>query len=156
MTRAVSRRQVGQLSGSLTESSGWGSRMISPLSVFLTVGSAARDVERRRGEVARLVYPVAREECEVLAGAWCRPRGSLRLLASRRTDPGSECQQARSEGVEVLLYWDSPGTSIVSLSFRTPMLHLGVPSSLPSRLFFGCLVACLRKKSILAGLLVRF
>ena len=42
---------------------------------------------------------------------------------------------------------------MVSLSFSTPMLHLGVPLSLLSRLFFGRLAArLLRKTSMLAGI----
>jgi hypothetical protein len=66
------------------------------------------------------------EEAEVLAGAFRRPRGSLRLPVRRRTDPvitalATAPPITASQGPSV----NVPGTSSVSLALRIPRLHRG-------------------------------
>jgi hypothetical protein len=76
----MSRCQAGQLSGSLAESSGWGSRMILPSGVFffgVSWGSSGN----------WLITPVGMDEWDVLAGALRSPRGSLWSEANNNTEP---------------------------------------------------------------------
>jgi len=81
-SRAASRRQAGQFNGSLGVSSGWGSRMILPSAVVFFASSGGGGIGAAAGD-----SPVGIEECDVLAGALRRPRGSLRSLAKSKTDP---------------------------------------------------------------------
>jgi hypothetical protein len=88
--KAASRRQMAQFSGSLTESSGCGSRMIFPSFVFFVsgrIGVLGGVLERVRTVPGR--YGEGRDEDDVLAGACCRPRGSFLLATfdSNRTEP---------------------------------------------------------------------
>lgn len=81
---AQSLCHAGQLSGSLWESSGCGSRMIAPSGVFFLF--ACEDDVRAIGVAGN----EGTEEVEVRAGAFLMPRGSLRLPVSNRTDPVSD------------------------------------------------------------------
>ena len=69
---------------------------------------------------------MGREDAEVLAGAFRRPRGSFRAPVRRRTEPRKSVSCDQSP-IETFL----PGTSWVSGSFNTPMLHfVGFPLSI--------------------------
>lgn len=78
--KAESLLHTAQFKGSLWESSGWGSRMIWPSCVvFLSSATGRGD--------SGLGTPVGSDECEVLAGAFLKPSGSLRPCASSKTEP---------------------------------------------------------------------
>jgi len=114
---ALSRCHTGQLSGSLTDSSGCGSSNISPSAVFFCWGGALdREEEREAGVVEGI------EEVEWRSG-WClMPNGSLRLAARRRIVPAGQHQDIRQlhDHIDEFQYSHLPGTSSVCLSLRIP------------------------------------
>jgi hypothetical protein len=64
------------------------------------------------------------DEWDVLAGAFRNPRGSLWSAANSSTEPVSRvnhCSQVREGALAISCI---PGTSMVSLSSRMPMVHL--------------------------------
>lgn len=157
----MSRLHDGQLRGSFMESSGWGSKIIAPSGVFFFSSIERPDSRLLDGGLELIRKGEGSDEAEVLAGAICQPRGSLRLVFDMsRTVPKDTAQvstwkelskhsrvncskfEQRTNDVDVppwacghrsTIY--VPGTSSVSLSFKTPRLHfssLDLTSSCPS------------------------
>lgn len=103
--RAESLLHIGQLRGSLCESSGCGSRIIAPSFVnFFPLD--ALDWRDSRWLCTGVGGCEGREEAEVRAGALRRPRGSFRSPVRRRTDPAiSKVRFRRFTGPVEALTW---------------------------------------------------
>ena len=84
----MSLRHAGQLSGSFIDTSGCGSKMIFPSFVLCRSSTERSDSARSSGGLVSGGNGEGNEEADLRAGAFRRPRGSLRLLCDiKRTEP---------------------------------------------------------------------
>lgn len=84
-SRAASRRHVGQLSGSLAESSGCGSKMICSSAVFFL--PSPWSLLSTSGFMRSGASPTGSDECDVLPGALRKPSGSFLWFDKSNTEP---------------------------------------------------------------------
>lgn len=83
-SKAASRRHVGQLSGSLAESSGCGSKMICSSAVFFLPSPWSLSTS---GFMRSGASPTGSDECDVLPGALRKPSGSFLWFDKSNTEP---------------------------------------------------------------------